>query len=113
MSAGHKAHEIRGRPPQMPALNAGALQASHQPECADAFIIGLGVPLLSFSECLTGADGVMILTDYPQFRNIANSMLRLMRHPIMVDTRNALADRMQHGNHLTLLTLGAMHSWQV
>jgi UDP-N-acetyl-D-mannosaminuronic acid dehydrogenase len=70
---------------------------------------GLGVPLLSLGESLTGADCAIILTDHLQFRNLDDSMLRLMRHPIVVDTRNALGDRTQKGNQLTLLTLGAMH----
>ena len=38
---------------------------------------------------------------------MTDHMLGLMRHPILVDTRNALADRTQYGNQLTLLTLGA------
>jgi hypothetical protein len=58
---------------------------------------------------LTGADCAVILTDHLQFRDIADSMLRLMRHPIVVDTRNALVDRAQDGNQLTLFRLGAMH----
>jgi UDP-N-acetyl-D-mannosaminuronic acid dehydrogenase len=69
----------------------------------------LGVPLQSLSESLTGADCAVILTDHLQFRNIAGSMLRLMRHPVVVDTRNALVDRRPDGNQLTVFTLGAMH----
>jgi UDP-N-acetyl-D-mannosaminuronate dehydrogenase len=70
---------------------------------------GLGVPLLSLSESLTGADCAVILTDHRQFRDLTHSVLGLMRRPILVDTRQALTDRMQHGNDLIVLTWGAMH----
>jgi UDP-N-acetyl-D-mannosaminuronic acid dehydrogenase len=84
-------YEVRACDPHVPVLH------------------GLSVPLLSLSECLTRGDCAVILTDHLPFRNLANSLLRLMNHPIVVDTRNALADRTPHDNHLTLRPLGAMH----
>jgi len=67
------------------------------------------VHLLPLSESLRSADCAVILTDHREFLNISGDVLGVMRHPIVIDTRNALAGMAQRTDYRTYLTLGASY----
>lgn len=69
----------------------------------------LGLRLVSLPESLRGADCAVILTDHREFLSIASDALAAMRHPIVIDTRNALASMMQQAHQWAYTRLGAGH----
>lgn len=72
-------------------------------------IPGFNIPLFSLGEVLQGADCAVVLTDHREFCDISDDMLGTMRHPIIIDTRNALTGRAQGTDHQLHLILGVAH----
>lgn len=91
---------------------AGATLSAYDPAIRPGSVQALGVPDFiqtaeSAEDAVRGADGLVVLTEWPQFRELDWSALsRIVRRPLVIDARNLLDPAKLQEAGLTLLPLG-------
>jgi UDPglucose 6-dehydrogenase len=60
----------------------------------------------SLGEALAGADGVVIATGWPEFKNISCGDLRAMRGRIVIDTNRFLDESVREAGDLIYAAVG-------